>query len=117
MNQDGFFLDVERSVTDRAWRDRLADRRAAQTITQMHDLPDILGRVLAARHVAADDVEGFLAPTLRDLMPAAAAMCDLETGAARIVAAMRPITDRTIAAPAAVSFSWVRTCSDKPSVE
>lgn len=89
MNQDSYFLDVESSVSGRSWRDRLSDQRTAQTISQMYELPDILGRVLAARGVAAENVEPFMAPTLRDLMPAAAAIQDLDAGAERIVAAVR----------------------------
>ena len=89
MNQDSYFLDVESSVSGRSWRDRLSDQRTAQTISQMYELPDILGRVLAARGVAAENVGPFMAPTLRDLMPAAAAIRDLDAGAERIVAAVR----------------------------
>jgi len=89
VNQDSYFLDVESSVSGRSWRDRLSDQRTAQTISQMYELPDILGRVLAARGVAAENVEPFMAPTLRDLMPAAAAIQDLDAGAERIVAAVR----------------------------
>ena len=88
MPDGDYFLDVERSVSGRCWRSRLNDDRTAQAISQKHDLPDILGRVLAARGVTQDEAEAFLAPTLRDLMPAAAAMRDLDAGAERIAAAV-----------------------------
>ena len=88
MDDKRHFLDVERSVTGRAWRERLKDVRAAQAISQRYDLPDILGRVLAARQVPVDHVEPFMAPTLRDLMPGALTMCDLETGAKRLAGAI-----------------------------
>ena len=78
------FLNVKSSVTGRVWRARLSRDREAVAISQKYGLPDILGRVLAARDVDLEDVERFLAPTLRDLMPAAAAMCDLEAAAERI---------------------------------
>lgn len=84
----GYFLDVERSITDQSWRARRLDERTAEAISQRSGLPDILGRVLAARGVAIDDADAFMAPTLRQLMPAAQTMCDLDAGAARIADAI-----------------------------
>src|SRR5258708_7649954 len=65
------FLDVERSVRGRAWRDRLDERGTARalTITQAHDIPELLARILAGRGVEAGDVEGYLDPTVKRLMP------------------------------------------------
>jgi single-stranded-DNA-specific exonuclease len=82
------FLEVERSVSGRRWTARLEDGRAAQAICQKHDLPEILGRVLAARGVGLDEVETYLNPTLRSLMPQPAAIADMEKGAARIADAI-----------------------------
>jgi len=66
-----FFLDVERSVTGRAWVDRLdaAANRTAVAISQQKEVSEILARVLAGRGVGLDEVERFLNPTLRELMP------------------------------------------------
>jgi single-stranded-DNA-specific exonuclease len=65
------FLGVERSATGRAWRDRLDERADARAlaIAQRHGLPELLARILAGRNVALDDVETFLDPTVRRLMP------------------------------------------------
>ena len=72
------FLNVSRSVTGRRWEARLKDARLAEAISQRHDLPDILGRVLAARGVALEEVESYLNPTLRTLMPQPSALLDME---------------------------------------
>ena len=82
------FLNVERSATGRRWQARLEDARLAEAISQRHELPDILGRVLAARGVAADDADAFLNPTLRTLMPQPSALRDMEKGAERFAAAV-----------------------------
>lgn len=82
------FLKVERSVTGRRWRARLDDTRAAEAIAQRYELPDLLGRVLAARGVGLEEVETYLNPTLRSLMPQPDALRDLEPGAERIAAAI-----------------------------
>jgi single-stranded-DNA-specific exonuclease len=88
--QDGqrFFLNVAKSVTGRAWRARSLDERVAQAIAQQHDVPEILGRVLAARGVGLEDVELYLNPTIRRLMPQPAALTDMEKGAARLADAI-----------------------------
>jgi single-stranded-DNA-specific exonuclease len=82
------FLEVERSITGRRWIARLADFRAAEAIAQKHELPELLGRVLAARGVEVDAVESYLNPTLRTLMPQPGAIADMELGARRIADAV-----------------------------
>jgi hypothetical protein len=62
-------LGVSRSVGGKAWRSRLNDERAALTLAQRLDLPEIVGRVLAARGVTVEGAESYLNPTLRDLLP------------------------------------------------
>ncbi|MBI3674318.1 MAG: single-stranded-DNA-specific exonuclease RecJ, partial [Rhizobiales bacterium] len=82
------FLNVERSASGRRWQARLDDARIAEAISQRHELPAILGRVLAARGVGVEEAEAFLNPTLRGLMPQPAALRDMERGAARLAEAV-----------------------------
>jgi hypothetical protein len=60
----------------------------AEAISQRHELPEILGRVLAARGVGVDEAEAFLNPTVRSLMPQPSAIRDMEKGAERLAAAV-----------------------------
>jgi single-stranded-DNA-specific exonuclease len=62
--------------------------RLAEAISQRHELPDIIGRVLAARGVLADEADAFLNPTLRTLMPQPSALRDMEKGAERLADAI-----------------------------
>ena len=82
------FLNVERSVTGRRWQARLETDRIAEAISQQAGVNPVLGRVLAARGQTPETAEGFLNPTLRDLMPAAAGMADLDAGADRLAHAI-----------------------------
>ena len=82
------FLNVERSAQGRRWKARLDDQRMAEAISQRHELPEILGRVLAARGVGVDEAEAFLNPTIRTLMPQPSALQDMEKGAARLAEAV-----------------------------
>jgi len=84
------FLGVERSVTGRAWRDRLDERGAAQAlaIAQRHGTPELLARILAGRNVAVDQVGEFLDPTIKALMPDPHVLTAMQAAAARIADAV-----------------------------
>ena len=84
------FLNVERSVCGRAWRDRLDDRGSARALSmvQRHGTPELLARILAGRGVEPDEVEGFLDPTVRRLMPDPDRLIDMAAASARIADAV-----------------------------
>ncbi|MBM3486602.1 MAG: single-stranded-DNA-specific exonuclease RecJ, partial [Alphaproteobacteria bacterium] len=84
-----------RSVTGRRWVPRRADERIARAIAQTHALPDILARVIAARGVAPEDVEGFLRPTLRAHLPDPSHLRDMDVAVARLMRAI--LADETVA--------------------
>ncbi|MEA2953505.1 MAG: single-stranded-DNA-specific exonuclease [Alphaproteobacteria bacterium] len=85
------FLGVERSVCGRAWRDRLDERGTARalSIAQRHNLPELLARVLAGRNVDIDDVEVFLDPTIKRLMPDPHTLTAMQAAAERIADAIQ----------------------------
>ncbi len=89
-DSDRFFLGVEKSASGRAWRDRLDARGQARaaTITQRHGVPELLARVLAGRGVEPDEVEAFLDPTVRRLLPDPHVLTGMEAAATRIVDAI-----------------------------
>jgi single-stranded-DNA-specific exonuclease len=88
MADAGAFLNVERSFGGKRWRPRLNDDRAALAISQQLDLPDALGRILAARGVDVSGAEAFLDPKLRDLLPDPSHLLDMDKAVDRIVAAI-----------------------------
>lgn len=84
------FLGVESSAKGCVWRERLtlAQHITAAAISQHHGLPDLLGRVLAARGVTLDTVQVFLDPTVKALMPDPSTLRDMDKAAARLAAAI-----------------------------
>ena len=80
------FLGVSHSATGKLWRDRLDARGEARalTISQRDQLPELLARMLAGRDVGLDEVEDFLDPTIRKLMPDPYTITQMETAARRI---------------------------------
>jgi len=85
------FLGVTSSLKGVRWRERLRpdEARIAAAISQRHDLPDLLGRILAARGGTLENVADLMNPTLRALLPDPSTLKDMDTGAARIAAAIR----------------------------
>ena len=81
-------LGVERSLRGRRWEARLADDRLGLTLAQSLDLPEVLGRALAARQVTLETAEDFLAPRLRRALPDPLGLQDMEAAVARIVRAL-----------------------------
>ena len=84
------FLGVENSVTGRRWTGPGAEvERIGLAIAQRLDGPEVLGRILAARGVAPDDAEAYLAPTLKALTPDPSSLKDMDKAADVLVAAAR----------------------------
>jgi single-stranded-DNA-specific exonuclease len=84
------FLDVTRSVTGRAWTDRLDmnTTRIATAISQRTGISEILSRVIAARGVALDDAAQYLEPTIRGLMPDPSTLTAMDALADRLAQAI-----------------------------
>ncbi|HXA72285.1 MAG TPA: single-stranded-DNA-specific exonuclease RecJ [Stellaceae bacterium] len=89
MGEGGGFLGVERSLTGRRWRQRLADDRVGLALAQRLSVPEILGRVLAGRGVDADTAERFLSPRLREQLPDPSGFKDMDVAVARLVRAVK----------------------------
>ncbi len=85
------FLGVTRSIKEQIWRERLTpdQSRLAAAICQRHDLPELLGRILAARGATLENVPDLMAPTLRAMLPDPSKLQDMDAGAARFADAIR----------------------------
>ncbi|MDO5643788.1 MAG: DHH family phosphoesterase, partial [Paracoccus sp. (in: a-proteobacteria)] len=117
MTEPPAFLNVDTSLTGRRWiGPDDAMRRAAEALAQSCALPLPVARILAERGVDATDVAGFLAPTLRDMLPDPLGLRDMAAAAERLVAAL--ISGERIAifadydvdggASAAILLDWLR---------
>jgi single-stranded-DNA-specific exonuclease len=84
------FLGVTQSAKGFAWRDRLeaGQQKLATTISQRHGLPELLGRMLAARGITVENVPLFLAPSIKALMPDPSTLRDMDKAAARLADAV-----------------------------
>ena len=77
-------LGVIRSFSGRFWKYRKIDNILASAITQRLNLPDILGRVLAARNVCLDEAPNYLDPQLKYIMPDPSVIKDMDLAAEKL---------------------------------
>ena len=84
------FLGVVRSARGYQWRERLPREAQprAQAIAQRHGVPELLGRVLAARGVTLDAVPLFLDPSIKALLPDPSSLQDMDKTARRLADAI-----------------------------
>lgn len=83
-------MGVATSARGFTWRERLTPetRARATAISQRHGLPELMGRVLAARGSTLESVAVDLDPTLKALMPDPSALRDMDKAAARLADAI-----------------------------
>ncbi|MCI4664190.1 MAG: single-stranded-DNA-specific exonuclease RecJ [Neomegalonema sp.] len=83
------FLNVSRSITGRRWVSRNPDAdRLGLAIAQTHQLPELVGRVLAGRGVPLEEARAYLEPTLRELLPDPFSLMDMDRAAERLAGAV-----------------------------
>ncbi|MFP7671753.1 single-stranded-DNA-specific exonuclease RecJ [Marivita sp. S0852] len=83
------YLGVDRSLTGRRWRGPSAETtRHAEAMVQQTGLPPALCQTLARLGVPADDVQTYLEPTLRALLPDPRSLRDMEQAAKRVLSAV-----------------------------
>jgi single-stranded-DNA-specific exonuclease len=85
---DDAFLGVTASASGKRWRLRQADERLGQAHAQALEVPEILGRLLAAREVPLGAGASYLKPTLKDLLPDPSVLRDMDCGAGRLADAV-----------------------------
>ena len=82
-------LGVGRSLSGRRWVWRSGEDRIGLGISQRLGLPEIVGRLLAARGVGIDAACHFLDPTLRALLPDPSVLIDMDIAAERLAFAVQ----------------------------
>ncbi|HEX4171139.1 MAG TPA: DHH family phosphoesterase, partial [Acetobacteraceae bacterium] len=82
-------LGVSRSLSGRRWVWRTGEDRIGLGIAQRMELPEIVGRLLAARGIGIDAACHYLDPTLRALLPDPSTLIDMDLAADRLAYAVQ----------------------------
>ena len=88
IDNDEVVLGIERSLTGKRWEASSSDERTVRALGQKFGLSDIVSRVLVARGIELENVEVFLHPSLRVLLPDPSNLCDMDVATARIATAI-----------------------------
>ncbi|MBN9318624.1 MAG: single-stranded-DNA-specific exonuclease RecJ [Caulobacterales bacterium] len=118
------FLDVERSLTGRAWRRRPASESAARDHQLRLGLSEPLAWALAARGIDGTGVDNFLSPTLKALFPDPSSFMDMDRAASLLVDAVERGTPTAVfadydvdgASSAAQLVRWFRAMGRELSI-
>ena len=87
-------LGIGRSLSGRRWVWRTGEDRIAFGIAQRAGVPEIVGRLLAARGIGIEGSGDFLEPTLRALLPDPSSLIDMDAAADRLAHAV--VTGETV---------------------
>jgi len=82
-------LGIATSLTGRRWLWRNGEDRVGLGIAQRLGLPEVVGRLLAARGVDMETAAHFLDPTLRALLPDPSVLSDMDRAADRLARAVQ----------------------------
>lgn len=80
----GAVLGVEKSLTSQFWAAQEIDPDTVQAIARSANLPEVVARLLALRHVTPENVSFFLSPSFRNHLPDPYILRDMEKAAKRI---------------------------------
>jgi single-stranded-DNA-specific exonuclease len=82
-------FNVEQSLTGRRWIWRPGqEERVGQGLAQQLGVPELIGRLLAARGVTAGNAPDYLDPTLRAMLPDPSSIIDMDAAAERLADAV-----------------------------
>ncbi len=81
-------LGVARSLSGRRWVWRTGEERLGLGIAQRVGVPEVIGRLLAARGIDLESACHFLDPTLRALLPDPSRLADMDAAAERLADAV-----------------------------
>lgn len=89
MTQDlGLLFRGQKSLSGLTWTHISENERLASAISQRYDLAPLIGQLLANRGFSLEDVDSFLHPTLKYMMPDPFLLKDMDKGTKRLIEAM-----------------------------
>jgi single-stranded-DNA-specific exonuclease len=82
-------MHATQSVTGKNWRLKVVDERKVLTLMQKHNLSEILARIISHKNINLDEVDSYLTPKLRDLLPDPFHLLDMDKAVERTIHAIQ----------------------------
>ncbi len=89
-------LGVQASAADRCWVLRNEDEALALDIARVHQIPEILAKVLAGRGIDVASAANFLNPSFKEQFPDPSTLADLDAAVSLILEALQNQTPITV---------------------
>ena len=83
-----FITDENSSLNGFRWRLFSPDERFVQTVCQKYDVPDIIARIINSRKISFENVETYVSPQIKNLLPSPFILKDMDKAVDRIVRAI-----------------------------
>jgi single-stranded-DNA-specific exonuclease len=80
---------VNTSVLGKNWRLKPVNEKRLLTIIQKHHLTEILARIISQKDITLDNINSFLDPKLKDLLPDPFHLLDMDKAVERIIKAIK----------------------------
>lgn len=77
------------SVLDKFWQAKPYDERLANAITQRFEISPIIAKLLAIRKINLDEVEDFLDPKIKNILPNPFGLSGIEEGVDHVIEAIK----------------------------
>ena len=115
---------VSRSLSGKRWQLRGGDARIGLALAQRLGVPEIVGRLLAARGIDSEQAAEYLNPTLRAALPDPSHLRDMDVAVERLARAIRARETIAIfgdydvdgATSAAILRRYLRACGIEPLI-
>ncbi len=87
-DKNDFLVTEISSLNNYRWQLPIFDERLITTIIQKYDLPDVIAKIISTRNIPFDEIQNYLNPQLKTLMPSPFIMKDMDRAVTRMVKAI-----------------------------
>ena len=85
-----FFLNVQNSLSNKKWlASNKFDDRESERISQIHNIPLIVSQLICKQGIKEDQIEKYLKPKLKDLLPNPSIFLDMDKSTKRLITSIK----------------------------
>ncbi len=80
---------TQTSVLGLKWRQKPCDERLALAMQQKFELPSVVSKILATKNISLDEVDDFLSPTIKSMLPNPFDLLDMDMAVKHVMNAVK----------------------------
>jgi len=82
-------MTQQTSILNLKWQQKPCDERLALAMQQKFELPSVVSKILATKNISLDDVDNFLNPTIKSMLPNPFDLLDMEAAVIHVIDAIK----------------------------